>query len=44
MVNTFFLQGNITVKDEFIYGHLRPWLGDSNMATNNQINTTSFTV
>lgn len=29
LVSFFFYPANITVKDELIYGHLRPWLGES---------------
>lgn len=29
-----FLEANITVKDELIYGHLRPWLGESDTSYN----------
>ncbi|CAB1414766.1 unnamed protein product [Pleuronectes platessa] len=28
--------GNVTMKDEFIYGHLRPWLGQSLLISNGE--------
>ncbi|XP_033835029.2 cytochrome P450 4F3 [Periophthalmus magnuspinnatus] len=29
--------GNITVKDELVYGHLRPWLGESLLISNGDV-------